>query len=80
VSPFTTVQRQEVGTIRKVTPQIYTESDSVILEISVESSSVPATSVGAKYNHMLEEQHSSASPGPAAKEDSPLLAPLAPRM
>jgi type II secretory pathway component GspD/PulD (secretin) len=35
---------------------------------------------GAKYNHMLEEQRRSTSPGPAAKEDSPLLAPLAPRM
>jgi general secretion pathway protein D len=45
VSPFTTVQRQEVGTILKVTPQISTESDSVILKISVESSSVAATSV-----------------------------------
>jgi general secretion pathway protein D len=45
VSPFTTVQRQEVGTILKVTPQIATESDSVILKISVESSSVAATSV-----------------------------------
>jgi general secretion pathway protein D len=45
VSPFTTVQRQEVGTILKVTPQIATESDSVILKISIESSSVAATSV-----------------------------------
>ena len=80
MSPFTTVQRQEVGTIRKVTPQIYTESDSVILEISVESSSVPATSVGAKYNHMLEEQRRSTSAGPAAHEDSAVLAPLARRM
>jgi len=165
VSPFTTVQRQEVGTILKVTPQISTESDSVILKISVESSSVAATSVssvdittnkrtvstsvmiedggivvlgglisdnatkseqripwlgsvpylgalfrtrdhsrtrnnlmifirpkilrtpeqtaiesGAKYNHMLEEQRRSTSPGPAPKEDSPVLAPLAPRM
>jgi general secretion pathway protein D len=45
VSPFTTVQRQEVGTILKVTPQIATGSDSVILKISIESSSVAATSV-----------------------------------
>jgi general secretion pathway protein D len=45
VSPFTTVQRQEVGTILKVTPQIATESDSVILKISIESSSVAPTSV-----------------------------------
>lgn len=45
VNPFTTVQRQEVGTILKVTPQIATDSDSVILKISIESSSVAATSV-----------------------------------
>jgi general secretion pathway protein D len=45
VSPFTTVQRQEVGTILKVTPQIAAEGDSVVLKISVESSSVAATSV-----------------------------------
>ncbi len=45
VSPFTTVQREEVGTILKVTPQIATGSNSVILKISIESSSVAATSV-----------------------------------
>ncbi|MDB6088677.1 MAG: hypothetical protein JWN85_1461, partial [Gammaproteobacteria bacterium] len=45
VSPFETVQRQEVGTILKVTPQIAAEGDSVVLKISVESSSVAATSV-----------------------------------
>jgi general secretion pathway protein D len=45
VSPFQTVQRQEVGTILKVTPQIAAEGDSVVLKISVESSSVAATSV-----------------------------------
>jgi general secretion pathway protein D len=45
VNPFETVQRQEVGTILKVTPQIAAEGDSVVLKISVESSSVAATSV-----------------------------------
>jgi general secretion pathway protein D len=45
VSPFTTVQRQEVGTILKVTPQIASAGDSIVLKISIESSSVAATSV-----------------------------------
>jgi general secretion pathway protein D len=45
VNPFQTVQRQEVGTILKVTPQIAAEGNSVVLKISVESSSVAATSV-----------------------------------
>lgn len=45
VNPFQTVQRQEVGTILKVTPQIASEGNSVVLKISVESSSVAATSV-----------------------------------
>jgi len=45
VNPFETVQRQEVGTILKVTPQIAAEGNSVVLKISVESSSVAATSV-----------------------------------
>jgi general secretion pathway protein D len=44
-NPFQTVQRQEVGTILKVTPQIASEGNSVVLKISVESSSVAATSV-----------------------------------
>jgi len=35
----------EVGTILKVTPQIAAEGNSVVLKISVESSSVAATSV-----------------------------------
>jgi general secretion pathway protein D len=43
-NPFQTVQRQEVGTILKVTPQIAAEGNSVVLKISVESSSVAATS------------------------------------
>jgi general secretion pathway protein D len=44
-NPFTTVSRQEVGTILKVTPQIAAEGSSVMLKISIESSSVAATSV-----------------------------------
>jgi general secretion pathway protein D len=39
------VSRQEVGTILKVTPQIAAEGNSVMLKISIESSSVAATSV-----------------------------------
>jgi general secretion pathway protein D len=45
VNPFTTVQRQEVGTILKVTPQIAAQGSSLVLKISIESSSVAATSV-----------------------------------
>jgi general secretion pathway protein D len=45
VNPFQTVQRQEVGTILKVTPQIAAEGNSVVLKISVESSNVAASSV-----------------------------------
>jgi len=37
VNPFTTVQRQEVGTILKITPQI-NEGDAVQLKIELESS------------------------------------------
>ena len=44
-NPFTTVQREEVGTILKVTPQIAAEGNSVVLKISIESSSVASTSV-----------------------------------
>jgi general secretion pathway protein D len=44
-NPFTTVQRQEVGTILKVTPQIAAEGNAVVLKISIESSSVLPTSV-----------------------------------
>jgi general secretion pathway protein D len=40
VNPFQTVQREEVGTILKVTPQIAEEGTSVVLKISIESSSV----------------------------------------
>jgi general secretion pathway protein D len=45
VNPFQTVQRQEVGTILKVTPQIAAEGNSVMLKLAVESSSVAQTSV-----------------------------------
>ena len=45
VNPFQTVQRQEVGTILKVTPQIAAEGNAVVLKISIESSSVLDTSV-----------------------------------
>ena len=45
VNPFQTVQRQEVGTILKVTPQIAAEGNSVVMKISIESSSVAPSSV-----------------------------------
>jgi general secretion pathway protein D len=45
VNPFQTVQREEVGTILKVTPQIAAEGNAVVLKISIESSSVLPTSV-----------------------------------
>jgi general secretion pathway protein D len=45
VNPFQTVQREEVGTILKVTPQIAAEGTSVVLKISIESSFVLPTSV-----------------------------------
>jgi general secretion pathway protein D len=46
VNPFQTVQRQEVGTILKITPQI-NEGNSLILKIDEESSSIAASSQGA---------------------------------
>jgi general secretion pathway protein D len=45
VSPFQTIQREEVGTILKITPQI-NEGDAVILKIELESSSVIPKSSG----------------------------------
>ena len=45
-SAFQTVQRQQVGTILTVTPQI-NEGDAVILDVEVESSSLAASSAGA---------------------------------
>jgi general secretion pathway protein D len=47
VNPFQTVQREEVGTILKITPQI-SDAESVILKIEQESSSlVPTNTTGA---------------------------------
>jgi general secretion pathway protein D len=43
VNPFTTVQREEVGNILKITPQI-NEGTSVLLKISQEASSIAASS------------------------------------
>ena len=40
VNPFQTVQREEVGTILKVTPQIAAEGNGVVMKISIESSNV----------------------------------------
>ncbi len=45
-SAFQTVQRQQVGTILTVTPQI-NEGDAVVLKIAVESSSIAPSSAGA---------------------------------
>jgi general secretion pathway protein D len=44
VNPFTTVQRQEVGTILKITPQINAEGALVQLKIELESSELAGTS------------------------------------
>ena len=46
VTPFQTIQRQEVGTILKITPQINVDG-AVLLKISQESSSLAASSSGA---------------------------------
>jgi general secretion pathway protein D len=46
VNPFQTIQRQEVGTILKITPQI-NEGNTLILKIDEESSSIAASSQGA---------------------------------
>lgn len=46
VSPFQTIQRQEVGTILRITPQI-NEGDSIMLRIEQESSSLAGSSRGA---------------------------------
>jgi general secretion pathway protein D len=43
VNPFTTVQREEVGNILKITPQI-NEGSSVLLKIAQEASSIAASS------------------------------------
>lgn len=46
VSPFQTIQREEVGTILKITPKI-NKGDSVMLKIEQESSSVAQGTTGA---------------------------------
>lgn len=43
VNPFQTIQREEVGTILKVTPQINQGGSSVLLKIELESSSLGAS-------------------------------------
>jgi general secretion pathway protein D len=46
VNPFQTIQREEVGTILKITPQL-NGSDTVILKIELESSNLAAGTQGA---------------------------------
>lgn len=46
VNPFQTIQRQEVGTILKITPQI-TDDGTIVLKIEQEASSLAASSAGA---------------------------------
>ncbi len=46
VNPFQTIQRQEVGTILKITPQI-TDDNTVLIKIEQEASSLAADSSGA---------------------------------
>jgi general secretion pathway protein D len=46
VNPFQTIQREEVGTILKVTPQL-NGSDTVILKLEIESSTLAPSSQGA---------------------------------
>ncbi len=47
VNPFQTIQREEVGTILKVTPTISAEGTSVMLKLSVESSNLAQKPAGA---------------------------------
>jgi general secretion pathway protein D len=47
VNPFQTIQREEVGTILKVTPTISPEGSAVIMKISIESSSIGQKPAGA---------------------------------
>ncbi len=47
VNPFQTIQREEVGTILKVTPTISAEGTSVIMKLSIESSSIGQKPAGA---------------------------------
>jgi general secretion pathway protein D len=47
VNPFQTIQREEVGTILKITPTISSEGTQVMLKISIESSSIGTKPAGA---------------------------------
>jgi general secretion pathway protein D len=47
VNPFQTIQREEVGTILKITPTISAEGTQVMLKISIESSSIGQKPAGA---------------------------------
>ena len=46
VNPFQTIQREEVGTILKITPQI-TDDNTILMKIEQEASSLAASSSGA---------------------------------
>jgi general secretion pathway protein D len=52
VNPFQTIQREEVGNILKITPQI-NEGDSVMLKISQEASSIAASSQQVSTNDLI---------------------------
>jgi len=52
VNPFQTIQREEVGNILKITPQI-NEGDSVLLKISQEASSIAASSQQVSSNDLI---------------------------
>ncbi len=45
VNPFQTIQREEVGTILKLTPQISQGGNSVLMKIEIESSSLGSSAV-----------------------------------
>ena len=59
VNPFTTVQRQEVGTILKITPQINEGGALVQLKIELESSALSG-------DYGRREQRSSPTSAPSA--------------
>lgn len=46
VNPFQTIQRQDVGTILKITPQI-TDDGNVLMKLEIEQSSLASTSISA---------------------------------
>jgi general secretion pathway protein D len=52
VNPFQTIQREEVGNILKITPQI-NEGDSVVLKISQEASNIAASSQQVSTNDLI---------------------------